>query len=419
MTKSRTVWILNHNACGAGQEHRHVNFAKELTKFGAKVVLFAASFEHNSYEETKEYKNKEIFLKEVQEEGYERIFIKTPKYCGNGLKRIINMLVFSFRAVMVGRLNIEKPSVVIGSSPHLFTGLAAYCLARNYKVPFIFEVRDLWPQTLIDLGALREKGIVTWVFKTIEKFLYNKSDKIISLLPNGVEYISSLGIEAEKVVYIPNGADVEWHDKCVKNGELDVELSEYFEKTKGLIFTYTGAHGRANGLETIVEAANLLQQRNISEINLLLIGHGPEREKLINKANEIGLKNITFVSKIEKEQVPLVLDRSDVCVSAVKRSKVHRYGVSMRKLFDYMASGKPMISALESYFDFAEVAECGIAIPPDDPNVLVEAILKLAAMEPEARRKLGANGREYVLKHHESKVLGKRLDNLLDTVCGR
>ena len=146
----------------------------------------------------------------------------------------------------------------------------------------------------------------------------------------------------------------------------------------------------------------------------MLVGDGPEKQRLINKVKENNIRNVTFLDSVGKDEVPYILNNANVCVSIVKKSKVHRFGISMNKLFDYMASGKPMISALEACFDFAEVAKCGIAVPPDDPEKLASAVLQMSQMSLQERESLGRNGRIYVEENHEFKILTDKLIEVIE-----
>ncbi|ADL13605.1 glycosyltransferase family 4 protein [Acetohalobium arabaticum] len=407
------IWLINHHATTKG---RHTNISRELVNKGNTVKLFASSFKHNVYKELKDYPEGKNYLKE-KEENYERVWIKTPPYDKNGFKRLINQLVFAYRVIKTG-LNMKSPDVIIGSSVHLFAGLAAYILAKIKKVPFIFEVRDLWPQTLVDLDVLNDKSPVTYLFRWLEKFLYKKADKIISVLPRGVDYISSLGIKEEKVIHIPNGVDLTWFDRHINTELENKELINFFNNQKDMVFAYTGAHGLANGLITLVKSAKIIQDRNIRKnIQFLLVGDGPEKEKLIKEAKRLELNNITFIPRVDKDQVPAILNKADVCVSIVRKSKVHKYGVSMNKIFDYLASGKPMISALEAAFDFADVADCGIALPPDDPPRLANAVVEMSEISLEDREELGKNGRQFVEENNDYPILAGKLIKVIEEVC--
>lgn len=405
------IWIMNHHAT---TKCRHSYFAQQLGNRGHNVKLFATSFKHNDFKEIKKYPDDKYSFKE-SEESYQRVWIKTSPYKGNGLKRLFNQISFAYRSYKVGS-KMKKPNIIIGSSVHLFTCLAAFFLAKKHNVPFIFEVRDLWPQTLIDLGVLSNKNPVTIFFRFLEKFLYKKADKIISVLPEGDKYISSLGINKEKIVHIPNGVDLIWFDNNAE-GEIENEkLNDFFINTEGLIYSYTGAHGLANGLETLVKAAKKIQNKGIKGINFLLVGSGPEKDRLIKLAKQYNLKNLTFIPRVNKNIVPKILIKSDVCLFHLRETPVFKYGISSNKIFDYLASGKPMISALKATFDFADVANCGIAILPENPEKLADAVIKMSKMTESERKKFGENGRKFVEQNHDYAILADRLLKVIEEV---
>ena len=400
---------MNHHAVG---EIRHHNFAVELAKAGHNVTLFAASFQHYVYKETQTYRPGESF-KIAHNDYYRNVFVKTPPYYGNGIRRLVNQIVFALRAYLIGRELDQRPDVVVGSSVHLFTGITAYFLARKYNVPFIFEVRDLWPQTLIDLGVLKKNSPAAILFRQIEKFLYRKATKIISVLPKADDYITSLNIPKEKICYIPNGVQLEWFDRNTNNALNDF-VETFFRTHQGQhIIVYAGSIGLANGLELVVDTAHLMQQEGIEDVHFLIVGEGPEKERLVEKSRQLRLTNLTFAGQVPKDHIPTILKRSDACLSVVRRSKVHRYGVSMNKLFDYMASEKPMISVLDSTFDFAEVAKCGVAVKNDNSRELINAINTILSLPQEKKHELAQNGRRYVEEYHNYPVLTRRLLDLI------
>ncbi|RPF54209.1 glycosyltransferase family 4 protein [Aquisalibacillus elongatus] len=408
------LWIFNHHA---GESGRHPSFSYYLNKKGVNVTLFSSSFIHNSYTEIKEYNSLEYFKTE-EKDGYKRVYIKTPRYHNNGAKRLWNQIMFAYRSFKASKVllkNKDKPEVIVGSSVHLFTGLSAYYLSRKVGSKFVFEIRDVWPQTLVDLGALKEKSLVTKIFRSIEKFLYNKADKIISVLPHGYRHISKYGISRDKVIYIPNGIDLKSSNKKV--GFLAEEPKSFFESnSKKFIITFTGAHGLANGLKTVVRAASELEKMEENKhikSHILLVGDGPEKNNLIELAKQLNLKNITFLNKVNKDQVPHILQHSDVCLFHLKSTPVFKYGLSSNKLFDYMNSGKPMIFAADTSYDFAEEAQNGISIPAESPKQIAESILELKRKMPEELYEMGQNGKKFVTSKHD---LEKLADGVLE-VC--
>lgn len=338
------IWILNHHA--AGNEGRHPSFAKYLSLLGADVTLFTSSFMHNSYKESQKYNGKQYY-KEIEVNNYKKVFFKTPPYFNNGAERLINQLCFLYRTYKYGKqkLKVEStPNVIIGSSVHLFTAVSAYLLSRKSTSKFVFEIRDIWPQTLIDLGALKENSIVAKVLKKIEVFLYNKADLIVSVLPNADEHIKKYGIDENKIVYIPNGIDLKKYEESLNSVFSADEAKSFFEKHKNeFIVTFTGAHGIANGLNTVVNAARELEELEKNETyksHILLVGDGPEKKSLLSQSNKYNLSNITFLNRVKRDQVAHILQMSNCSLFHLRYTPVFQYGLSSNKLFDYMISGK-------------------------------------------------------------------------------
>ena len=406
--KRRSLWIINQHAGGPG---RHENMARELCARGWRVRVFAASFIHNVFMEQKEYPPGCFFLVEEEREVH-RVWIKTPVYRGNGLARLLNHLAFARRVSKAGSW-LEPPCAVIGSSPHLLAALAAFSLAKRHRVPFIFEVRDIWPQSLVDIGALGRFSPLAMGMGALEKFLYRQAYGIISVLPEGREYMASLGLDGKRVVHIPNGVDLAWYDRRLRERSLPRDLQNLLQRLQGrVVFIYAGAHGYANGLETVVRAAGLLQQKEVQSAHVLMVGDGPSKAGLVKTAREQGLSNITFLDAQDKELVPALLHHVDVCLFHLRKSGAYKYGLSSNKLFEYMAAARPMIAAV----DMAPVppfSRFGLQVPSDDPEALAGAMAHMAGMLPNERLKMGRLAREYVQRFHHVPVLADGLEEVL------
>jgi glycosyltransferase involved in cell wall biosynthesis len=405
------IWILNHYAVTPDLPGgtRHFDFGKELVKRGYKVTIFASSFHYSLLKETKEYKQNDYIVEDY--EGVRFVWLKTFPYSRNDWKRVINMLSYSIRAYKVAkRLNIEKPDIIIGSSVHLFAVFTAYLLSKKYKTPFIMEVRDLWPQTLIDMGVPKWHPFVI-LLGILEKFLYKKADKIIVLLPKANEYIENLGIPSGKIVWIPNGVDLERFN-------FDIDNNDLRRDKKGFIITYTGAIGKINNLDILLEAAEILKE-GYSEIKFLLVGDGPEKERLVMIIGKKNLNNIEFNKAVPKREMAKIIYKSDALILLLRNSSLYRYGISLNKLFDYLASGKPIIFSSNSINNPVEEARAGITVPPDNPQELANAIIKLYKMSPEERKEIGMNGRRYVEKHYSIPNLVDKLEKIIEEVCNR
>jgi len=399
------LWIFNHYAATPDLPGgtRHYDLGRELVKRGHQVTIFASSFHHYLHRETRLEKGERWRVEEV--DGVTFIWLRTFPYRGNDWRRVLSMVSYMFRSWgLVRRLpklapEMGKPDVVIGSSVHLLAVLAAYWVAKNQRAKFIMEVRDLWPQTIIDMGELSEHNPITKLLQALEKFLYRRAERIIVLAPRMGEYIAARGINEEKSVWIPNGVNLGRFD--------DVEIAEL--PSEGFRVMYLGAHGQANALDVLLQAARIVQDQGCQDVKLILIGDGPEKPRLAELAKWLELRNIQFRNPVRKNEVPQVLSEADAFIFNLEKAKVFKYGISSNKLFDYMAAGRPVLFSVEAPNNPVEESGCGLTVPPRDPQALAEAILRLCQMSKEEREAMGQRGREYVEKHHAIPVLADKL----------
>jgi len=406
----KQVWILNHYAQepgGAGGT-RHFHLAKYLELYGWQATVIAASVELNSGRQR---------LQPVEKQRCERIggvaflWVRTPTYQGNGGGRMRNMLAYMWQAISKKTTrNLPEPDVVVGSSVHPFAAVAGVLLARRFKVPFVFEVRDLWPQTLVDMGRLREGSFMTWALRKLELWLYRRAASIVVLLPRAWEYIAPLGIPKERIVWIPNGVDL----SLFPPSELPIRAA-----SEPFTLMYFGAHGQANGLDDVLKAMRLVQDSQPNfPIHLRMIGDGPLKPALMAQAHELALKNISFESSVSKKEIPALAAQADAFVIAVlDLPNLYRYGISMNKLFDYLAAARPILIASDAVNNPVEDAQAGWTVRAGRHDQLAEAIMKMAASPLSERRRMGRNGRKFVEQNHEFRQLSSRLATVLDDVC--
>lgn len=402
------IWILNHHAVVPSMSGgtRHYDFAKELVKRGHSVTIIASSFHYSKLQEMKEYSKAEYIKEDIDEIKF--IWLKTPPYYGNGVTRVVNMLSYMFKAIKIlPRLNLEKPDVIIGSSVHLFAVYAAFKLSKIYNTAFIMEVRDLWPQTLIDMGISKWHPFIL-LLAWLEKFLYTKADKIITTLPKAYLYIENLGIDKKKVEWVSNGTDI---------NNLKTQYKHKLDSSKFNVL-YTGSHGLANNLNILIDVANDL--KDDENIHFTLLGDGPLKVQLMQRAEELKLKNITFLASVPKSEVFDYLYSADLLYVGLKDSPLYKYGMSMNKVFDYLFAKKPILFVSSITDNIVALSNAGKVIRKDDKIAISKTIKDFSKMDVLELESYGNNGFKYLKDHFSTEVLVNKLENILEsTIKGK
>ena len=400
------IWIINETIGSRihGMVFRPYYFAKEFVELGHKVTIFSGSYTH-------------IFSKLPEVEGFsttenidgiEYCWIKTPKYGkSQSLGRILNAFTFVAKMFLLRKKRFGKPDAVIVTSPTPFSILNGYWIRKRTGAKLIFEVRDIWPLTLTEIGRLTDKHPFIRFTQFFENFSYKKSDKVVSVLPNAFEHMKNHGLTEEKFVSIPNGIDLEE----VKNiSPLPEETLAKIPRDK-FIVTYAGKFGISNNLTSVLEAAGTL--KNNEKILFLLVGNGPEKENYLKIIADKGLSNVLILDPVPKSSVQSLLALSNVCYIGLTKSPLFRFGVSPNKLFDYLYSGKPIIYAIEAANDIVAEANCGISIKSENAGEIVNAVLTLYGKTPEELAEMGKRGHEYVIKNHSYSELAKKYLEIL------
>ena len=343
------LWIINHygqEPDGVGAA-RHFNLSKHLSSLGWNVSILAASVEHSTGRQR--LKGLKIFrLQKITDVNF--IWFKVPKFRGNGVGRIINMLIYTFLVLLYGFIfRAQRPDVIVGSTVHPFAAWAALKLAIFYKVPFIYEVRDLWPETLISMGIIKKESFIANVLYFLEKEMLSKSERVVTLLPGAVDYFVSKGVLRDKVVYIPNGAE-------------QVETKNEYKKNNVFNFIYLGSLGYANNLDILLLAISLLEKdRTVPSFICRFVGDGGEKDNLIKLSKELSLRNVKFEGSVKKSDVCKVCSIADAFVIIVRDlPELYKYGISMNKIFEYMSYSRPIIIAAESFNNPVKDAGSGI-----------------------------------------------------------
>ena len=321
-----------------------------------------------------------------------------PAFHRSFFHRVISFLSFMLSSFFAG-LRVEGVNLVWGTSPPIFQGLTAWAVARLKRVPFLFEVRDLWPAFAVAVGVLRQPALVR-LSEMLESFLYRKADVVVVNSPGFIAHVQQRG--ARRVALVPNGSDTRMFDPQADGAE--------FRKTHSLgdkfVALYAGAHGMSNDLGVLLEAASRLQGRE--DILIVLVGDGKEKSSLINHAERLGLTNVRFIPAVAKMDMCATLAAADACIAILKPVEMYKT-VYPNKVFDYMAAGKPVILAIEGVIrEVLERAGAGIPIPPGDAEALGEAILTLAN-DRLAGKAMGLRGRKFVEDHFDRAVLAEKM----------
>jgi glycosyltransferase involved in cell wall biosynthesis len=255
------------------------------------------------------------------------------------------------------------------------------------------------------MGGFRLTNPIIKVLTFLEVYLYKHAKKIVVLLPNAQEYIVPLGIGAKKIEWIPNGVNIYDHSHI----QIKEKNSESFK------IIYLGAHGKANALKVILEAAKIIYDSKY-DIEFIFIGDGPEKNSLIKHKEKFNLQNAKFYKPVPKNEVPAILKTADALIISMQPISIYKYGFSYNKLFDYMAASKPIILAGNPANNLVTLAECGISVPAAAPQLLADAMIKLYNMPLEGREKMGQRGREYFEKYHSIPVLVDKLEKVINEV---
>jgi len=397
------IWILNHYATpldGIGGT-RHAVLAKYLGEHGHNVTIFASAFLHRLGKSVKLPAGRLYADRKYDSVRFR--FIKTTPYNSNSVQRFVNML--SYRHNICRALDgLDKPDVIIGSCVHLHAADAALRLANRFCVPFIFEVRDVWPESLVDVGAISRVHPIYWYMRRMELRLYRNASRVIVLLPGMASYLQAYGVLPDHVWNLPNGIDPSLYPEMRPAPEKDPFIISFF-----------GAHGPANALSTIVDAAALLQSTPEGQgVLFRLIGDGTEKNLLQNRAHALKLRNIEFLPPVPKGELSGFAQQSNAFVFHLRAMAVlEKYGISANKLFDYLMAARPIIFACNSYNNPVEAAKAGLTVLPQDSAALAEAVRRLRSLSVEERWTMGQNGRSWVLEHHDLRKLVLRLETEL------
>lgn len=404
----KTFWIINQYSSTPenGMGGRHYYLAREMVKRGHQVYVIAAGYTHLL---RKPVEMKQAFKVQMIE-GVNYVWVRTPAYQhAHDKRRIFNWFWFSFQLRRLTKVIPDRPDAILVSSPSLVAFLGAEWVARRMKARLVFEVRDIWPLTLVELGGYSVRHPFIRLLQWIEDRAYRVSDHVVSNLPNAVKHMQTRGLMPTKFTWVGNGFSMRElaQPQPLAANTLDALPQGCFR------VGYAGTLGLANAIDTLLNAAAILQAQS-SNVVFVLLGKGKEKERLQQRVKDERLLNVFFIAPVTKAQVQSFLEAMDVCYLGLTDSPLFKYGVAPNKLFDYFYSSRPILYAINSgeYLPVNE-AGAGLSVSAEDAPSIAAAITRLQKLPQQERDAMGARGRAYVVEKHEYGMLAEKLIRVL------
>lgn len=399
---------------GDGGGSRFNEMTQVWAKQGHEVTVLAGMVHYATGKKATQYKGKFTY-KDLQ--FYDNVDVirshVSESYNVSFLGRLWAYFSFVFSSIYAGLFKAKgKYDVIVVTSPPLFVGITAYLLSKFKRTPFVFEIRDLWPESAIDTGVLKNGMIIKFAY-WFEKFIYKRA-KLINVLTPAFrdKLIQDKKVPAEKVIFIPNAADFSLAEKVQEEFE-----AEAFKKELGLhdkfVITYVGAHGVANHLIQLIEAAEKLTDTNIV---FQLIGAGMRKEALIEEAKKRNLSNVIFRDPVSKQEVFKYILASDAGASVLKKVDTFKT-IYSNKTFDYMSCKRPILLAIDGVSrQLVNDAECGVYVEPENIDDIVRGCKELANKTAAEINQMGESGYAYAKAHFDRDKLAKEYTNKIQGI---
>jgi len=378
--------------------------AKAWIKAGHQVEVVTGFPNHPHGQLYPGYESQTYFLEEMDGIKVHRVWTCVTPNRGL-IKRTLGHISMWFSALLFAARQIDSPDIVIGTSPTLFSVMAARRLAKRNRVPFVMEVRDLWPGIFVDLGVLTNPLIIK-ILELWELWMYRQADRIVTVTEGFKENISNRGIDPYKIHIIPNGADLDFFHPGEKTSSLaeDLNLSDKF------VVLYLGAHGISHGLDTILNSAAQLTE--LEEIVFLFVGDGGKKAELQEKALAENLKNVVFHPPVSKEVVPTYYNLADVCLVPLRDVELFQTFIPS-KMFEIMAMGKPIVASLSGEAASIMRASGGAILAEPENTAQVTEAIKTLYQDAQKRADLGHKGRAFVESRYSRKSLADTYISLM------
>lgn len=392
---------------------RFNEMTKQWSEQGHEITVLAGMMHYNGDKKRDEYKGK--WFKEKQQ-GSVKVWRThvSESYNVGFLGRLWGYFSFVFSSLWAGIFKVEeKYDVILVTSPPLFVGITAFLISKLKGVPYVFEIRDLWPESAIDTGVVTNKQIIRMAY-WFESFIYKNASLINVLTPAFRQtLIEKKGVPAEKIIFIPNAADFSLSDNLLSDFD-----AEAFREEKGwsdrFVVTYVGAHGVANHLEQVIETAQLLRDTNVL---FVLIGGGMQKKSLKEQTAAMKLGNVIFLDPVAKAEVFKYILASDMGTSVLKKVDTFKT-VYSNKTFDYMACKKPILMAIDGVSrELVEEAGAGVFVEPENPEDFAEKV-RSYLIQPERIHLEGERGYQFAKRNFDRAALGNKYLSYLATISG-
>ena len=382
---------------------RHYDFAAELGRRGHHVHVVASDLNLTTRSYSRRARATDIRAVREDIEGVEFTWLTAGSYRANDWRRVASMVIFGAIVFLhLLRRRTTDRTVFVGSSPQLFAALGTWAAAKARRVPFVLEVRDLWPESYAEVAG-KQRGLEITLMRRVADLLYRQAERIIVLAEPNIDRIAARGIDREKITSVPNGVDLTGFGESA-NG---VDLS----RPGAFTFVYAGAHGPANDLETVVRACRILEEHDRADIRAVLLGDGPTKRALQDLTAELGLSNVSFADPVSKNQVGATMRSADAGLMVLAPVDLFTYGVSPNKLFDYMGAGLPILTNVPGLVaDIVTSAGVGLCVGGGDPEALARGMESVADDPP---ADVADRGRRFVREHYDRRVLVTRIEQAL------
>jgi glycosyltransferase involved in cell wall biosynthesis len=414
----KTAWIVNHYAHHRerdGRATRHQHLAAGLTAHGWRSVVIAAGTDHPS---GRSHMNGSALRERWSGDGYEFCWLRGVDHRGSGVRRTIRRIadigVFTALLLTPRMLRgLPRPDVVIGGSFHPLAAWAASVLARRLRVPFIFEPRDLWPESAIGLAGMTERHPVIRVLRRLERTIVSRAHHLVSPLEGVGRYYADRGHDLP-FTWIPNGVALD-----EQNEGTDDAIERVVAGNGRFTVAYIGSMGPANALEAVLDGFDLASRRAAASggpsLTLRMVGDGSDVTALRERASRLPAgADVVWDGRVPQDQARRIGRQADCLVVNMHDLPLYRHGVSMNKQYEYMLLARPLLVGAPVPLEPVAASDSGLHVPPDDPRAIADGILALAAMPPAQRDAMGARGRDHVIREHDYRRLAGVLAGVLD-----